>query len=332
MKHDEFAFFNEQLAQMLRDGIPLEGAVEQLCLGLSRGALTADLQAVAADLARGVPLAQALEGKRLPDLYVHMVRVGAAGNNLPAILQMLADHYRRIGSVWTRLKGLLFYPVIVLLATLGVSLFLTFYLGPLLREFAADFHSSSLGLVYRTPGVWGVRVLGAPVVLTGALLIAAIALSLPPVRHWLRWSVSPFREASLAQAASALALMLRGGCRLDGALQLLEQLERHTPAGPAFGRLRERLAGGRARFAEMAEGDRVFPALFTWMVDQGGEDMAAGFERAAQLYHTRAGHGTELLLYAALPSSILVLGSMLFFQLSSIAAPLVALMQQIAGS
>ena len=27
MKHDEFAFFNQQLAAMLRDGIPLEGAV-----------------------------------------------------------------------------------------------------------------------------------------------------------------------------------------------------------------------------------------------------------------------------------------------------------------
>ena len=26
MKYDEFAFFNQQLAMMLRDGIPLEGA------------------------------------------------------------------------------------------------------------------------------------------------------------------------------------------------------------------------------------------------------------------------------------------------------------------
>ena len=329
MNHDEFAFFNEQLGHMLRDGIPLEGAIEQLCRGLGRGALAADLQAVTADLARGVPLADALAGKRLPDLYVHMVRVGAAGNNLPAILQMLADHYRRVGSVWTRLKGLLFYPVIVLLAALGVSLFLTLYLGPILGEFTADMRVSFApsGM----PGAWGARVLVAPALLTGVLLIVAIVLSLPGVRRWLRWSVSPFREASLAQAASALALMLRGGCSLDEALQLMEQLEKDTRAGPAFGRLQERLAGGHARFAEMAEGSRVFPVLFTWMVDQGGEDMAAGFERAAQLYHTRADHRTEMLLYAALPTSILVLGSMLFFQLSSMAAPLVSLMQCIAG-
>jgi type II secretory pathway component PulF len=30
MKTDEFAFFNQQLAGMLRDGLPLEGALQRL--------------------------------------------------------------------------------------------------------------------------------------------------------------------------------------------------------------------------------------------------------------------------------------------------------------
>ncbi|NQT53571.1 type II secretion system F family protein, partial [bacterium] len=308
--------------------IPLEGAIEQLCRGLGRGALAADLQAVAADLARGVPLADALEGKRLPELYIHMVRVGAAGNNLSAILQLLADHYRRVGSVWTRLKGLLFYPVIVLLATLGISLFLSLYLAPLLGELARGTRAETRLFL---PEVWGIRILGPPAVLAAGVLVMILVLSLPSVRRWLRWSVSPFREASLAQAASALSLMLRGGCSLDQALQLMEQLEKDTPAGLGFGSLQKRLADGHARFAEMAAASRVFPVLFTWMVDQGGEDMAAGLERAAQLYRTRADQRTEMLLYAALPTSILVLGSMLFLQLSSVVAPLVDLMQHIAG-
>ena len=39
MKNDEFAFFNQQLAAMLRDGIPLEGALRRLCQEMRRGAL-----------------------------------------------------------------------------------------------------------------------------------------------------------------------------------------------------------------------------------------------------------------------------------------------------
>src|SRR5581483_4515536 len=46
MKHDEFAFFNQQLAAMLRDGIPLEGALKQLSADMNRGSLRAEIQAL----------------------------------------------------------------------------------------------------------------------------------------------------------------------------------------------------------------------------------------------------------------------------------------------
>ena len=39
MKWDEFAFVNQQLAAMLKDGIPLEGALKQLCATMARGGL-----------------------------------------------------------------------------------------------------------------------------------------------------------------------------------------------------------------------------------------------------------------------------------------------------
>ena len=48
MKTDEFAFFNQQLAAMLRDGIPLEGALQRLCREMRRGELRDDLQALEA--------------------------------------------------------------------------------------------------------------------------------------------------------------------------------------------------------------------------------------------------------------------------------------------
>ncbi len=60
MKYDEFAFFNQQLAAMLRDGIPLEGALRRLCDEMRAGALRTELQALEADLAKGTPIADAL--------------------------------------------------------------------------------------------------------------------------------------------------------------------------------------------------------------------------------------------------------------------------------
>ena len=60
MKYDEFAFFNQQLAAMLRDGIPLEGALRRLCPEMRRGTLRDELQTLEADLAKGTPMADAL--------------------------------------------------------------------------------------------------------------------------------------------------------------------------------------------------------------------------------------------------------------------------------
>ena len=48
MKYDEFAFMNQQLAAMLRDGIPLEGALRQLCETMRRGSLRAEFHQLGA--------------------------------------------------------------------------------------------------------------------------------------------------------------------------------------------------------------------------------------------------------------------------------------------
>src|SRR5437763_2203844 len=91
MNYDEFAFFNQQLAVMLRDGIPLEGALKQLCAGMRAGPLRAELQQLEADLARGIPLKQAVEQRTLPPFYVQMVEIGVRSNDLPGVLTLLAD-------------------------------------------------------------------------------------------------------------------------------------------------------------------------------------------------------------------------------------------------
>src|SRR5271170_3511428 len=107
MNLDEFAFLNQQLAGMLKSGIPLETALRQVCAGMRRQRWRTELERLQTDLSQGIPLDQALEARKLPALYKQMLKVGAKSNNLPALLTMLADHYQRSGFLWTRLKGLM---------------------------------------------------------------------------------------------------------------------------------------------------------------------------------------------------------------------------------
>jgi len=298
MKTDEFAFFNQQLAAMLRDGIPLEGALRRLCAEMRHSPLRTELEKLEADLARGTPLAEAVRARQLPELYQCMLEVGALGNDLPGVLTLLADHYQRTQAIWTRLKGLMVYPAIVLAA----ALLLACFLGYLTRELTFTIFA---GTQMRLPdfiffGPWI-----APVLVGLLAVVFLVAIVTPGVRQYLRWRVPAFREAGLAQIASAFSLMLRSGVPLDQALDLIIRLEHGTRAEKELVQWRQNLAEGRGKFLEMAVGGKVFPPQFIWVVGQSGEDLATGFQRVSESCQTNAAYRTELMLYSALPCAVL---------------------------
>jgi type IV pilus assembly protein PilC len=327
MKYDEFAFLNQQLAAMVRDGIPLESALRRLCAEMRQGALRSELLKLEADLAKGTPLREAARARQLPELYRQMLEVGAQSNDLPGILTMLADHYQRHHVIMTRLKGLMVYPAIVLFGAFLLSCFLSLMLSKFVGSFGPlNFAGVQSGSTRVLIGLWA-----PPVLLGFATVTLGVALAAPRVRRTLRWRLPAFKEASLAQTASALAMMLKSGVPLNNALGLMEQLERGTPAEAELGRWRQRLAAGQGKFCEMAAGGKLFPPLFIWTVSQSHEDLTTGFQRAAETYQSRASYRTELLLYSALPCSVLALGLVIISQIEPVIFMFINLMQTIGG-
>jgi type II secretory pathway component PulF len=315
MNHDEFAFFNQQLAAMLRDGIPLEGALRQLCQSMKRGPVRDELRLLEADLAKGTPIRAALAARKLPDFYTHMLHVGVQANNLPGVLTLVADYYQRASLLWTRLKGLMVYPLILLVVAFGLSLFLAIMLGTLIGpevEWIEGMSRNRTGSRPRAATLLGVLL--PPVVFGLAAVAALVLVGVPGLRLWLRRRLGGFREASLAQVASALGLMLRGGSTLPDAIRLVQEMEKRSPAGRDLRRWQTNLTSGRGKFTEIAGGSRAFPPLFVWLVGSSGEDLAGGFARTAEIYAARALYRVELLLYAALPVSMLLIGVMILGQ------------------
>jgi len=324
MKSDELAFFNQQLAVMLRDGIPLEGALKQLTNGMRTGPLRAEIQELEWDLSKGTPLKEALSRRQLPPFYVRMVQTGAAANELPGMLTLLADHYHRAHALWTRLKGLMVYPLIVILVSLGLSFVISSAFSKFTRttvEFMAP----------NTPQILLISLWLIPALLAIAAALLIAGLSLPGFKAWLRWRLPAFREASLSQLAAAMALMLRNGTTLPDALALAESIESGTPAARALARWRAQLAEGKGKPADWQDSTATLPPLFLWLIRSAGEDPAAGFQKASDLYQARATYRTELLLYGALPVSILILGQLVLWQVAPLFQVMINLMNMIGS-
>jgi type II secretory pathway component PulF len=67
-----------------------------------------------------------------------MIEIGARSNDLPAVLTLLADHYHRANDLWTRLKGLMVYPVLVILVSLGLTLLISLNITRFLSRYGAE--------------------------------------------------------------------------------------------------------------------------------------------------------------------------------------------------
>ncbi len=150
-----------------------------------------------------------------------MVRVGVQANDLPGILLLLADYYRNLDSVWIRLRGLMVYsgsgagrrfgfvlPVRIFLPAVKPR----HRLGKFLLRYAWN-RCPAMGLML---GVW------VPPLFIGILLVVTLLalLKFPrPTDIWPR-RLPAFKEAKLAQFASAMQLMLKSGGNLNDALAL----------------------------------------------------------------------------------------------------------------
>jgi type II secretory pathway component PulF len=94
----------------------------------------------------------------------------------------------------------------------------------------------------------------------------------------------------------------------------VEQFEADPKTRRDLAAWKEKLAAGVTKFSAVAADAKRFPKLFAWLVSSAGEDMAAGFKRAAEIYQARATQRSEILLYAALPVMVLVLGVVILTQ------------------
>jgi len=337
MKYDEFAFFNQQLAAMLRDGIPLEGALQRLCQEMRHGPLRDELHALEADLAKGTPIADALKPRQLPELYKRMVLVGAKSGDLPGALTMLADHFQNQNHVWTRLKSMMTYPLIVMfvafVVSLGLAVLWTCVIGP-------GFGDMFGGMGIALPGATQFALMSLksvwifPITLGVLFFVALGIVFLPAMRGRFLWRLPAFKEATVSRIASSIALLTKNGIPLPEAIGLVEQIETSPAASADLQDWRSKIAGGAAKFSEIAARNRIVPPMFVWVVSTAGEDLTAGFKRAAEIYHARAIYRTEVALFSVLPIASLFLGALVIsqaFLVISMFLPLIAMLNNLGG-
>src|SRR2546421_2215795 len=232
VRPNDFLLFNQQLAALLRAGIPILQAIAMLRRRATSARLRAVLEEVENAIRGGSALSEAFaaQGAIFPRIYTASILAGERSGALDEVLSRYVSYMRRSVALRRKIRGALAYPTFLLLASLGMVVFLTVYVVPRMSELFAGF-GGKLPLV--TQIVLGISgwLTGnifwlAPLVIVGSvaaliwsrtppgrLTIDGLMLKIPLVGKLLV-------QMTTAQAARSLATLLAGGITLVEAWEI----------------------------------------------------------------------------------------------------------------
>jgi general secretion pathway protein F len=200
----EVVNFTQELAALLKAGLPLDRSLQALQHVTSRAAMKNVLSQVLRDLQEGKTLGDALSRHQIfSPLYVSLVQAGETGGFLEEALDRLGDYLKTVSDFRSYLFTALIYPTI--LAGVG-SLSLILMLLYVVPRFESFFKEMGQNLYWSTRLLVGLSQAFRSYWWAGVLLVAAVVLVM---RHLIQSREGQFQIDRFKMEAPLLGDMSR---------------------------------------------------------------------------------------------------------------------------
>ena len=314
--NERLAFFRAYAA-LEHAGVDFSTAFDLLIAQSRTSRMRDALASIRSDVERGGEKLWAAMSHRpdeFSDLEVAMVAAGEEAGNREEIFDRLATFLERDERLRKKLAAALFYPALVVIAAVAISLYLFVVVIP---QFARLFASFDVPLSPLMTGLLGfTNAVGNPFVLASALATAMLgatsfarsvrtregALVFDALRMRVPMLGEAIRKSILARICRVIATLLQSGVHQVRALEVAMPVAESPLFAIAIDEARERIAGGACASLEeaLAESGR-FPPLVLGFVRVGGSagNVPAMLVKIAEYYE----EDVEALL-AALPTVI----------------------------
>ena len=336
VKANDFLLFNQQLAALLRAGIPILQAITMLRRRATSPRLRAVLEEVEEQIRGGAALSQAFaaQGATFPRIYTASILAGERSGALDEVLSRYVNYMRRSVGLRRKIRGALAYPTFLLFACLGMVIFLTTFVVPRMSDLFAGFKNdlpTVTVIVLALSGwithnaIWFVPTLIVGSVgfflwsrtPSGRLTIDRSLLKLPLPGKLLV-------QMTTAQAARSLATLLAGGITIveswEIAAESITNLELRRRSSSILPLIRE----GRS-FTESLENANWMPELAIDMIGIGERSgsLREMLDEVATFYDAESEVRLEQLTTTLEPAILVVMGGVVVVILLAIYLPII---------
>src|SRR5882724_8227209 len=336
VKANDFLLFNQQLAALLRAGIPILQAITMLRRRAASVRLRVVLEEVEEAIRGGAALSQAFaaQGTTFPRIYTASILAGERSGALDDVLSRYVNYMRRSVGLRRKIRGALAYPAFLLLACFGMVIFLTTFVVPRMSDLFAGFGNDLPTVTKIVLGLsnWmtGNAFWFGPLVIIGAvaafiwsrtpsgrLIIDSFLLRLPLAGKLMI-------QMSTAQAARSLATLLAGGITLveswEIAAESITNLELRRRSAAILPLINE----GRT-FTESLETANWMPELALDMIGIGERSgsLREMLDEVATFYDAESEVRLEQLTTTLEPAILVVMGGVVVVILLAIYLPII---------
>jgi len=335
---DEVSLFCEQVALLLKSGIPLYDGVGALCQNYRATRFGSRFELLDETMKRTGSLYEAVRALAIfPPYMVEMVKIGEQAGTLEKVMQGLSVYYSREAQVRATVKNAVTYPLLMVGLMAVVVVVLVVQVLPMfseiLRNLGGDLTSASAARMNAGLDA-GLFVL----ILTALILIAVLSVAVilrtgkreGMIRFLLR-AFPPLRfiadKLSAGRFASVMEMLMGSGYPMDEALGLMPAVMADALAREKVESVAARMKGG-ASFADAVEEARIFEPIHGKMIRVG---VLAGqtetvMERLASQYQDEVDDAIRRLVSAIEPTLVAVLSIVIGGILLSVMLPLANLM------
>lgn len=344
-KMQEVATYTQQLANLLRSGMPLVVALNSMTHLESKGISAEVSKQLKADVMEGKSLSDAMKKQPIifDDLYVNMVKAGEQSGALVEVLQRMGDHFERFAEVSSKFKSALIYPAFVVVTGAAIMVFFMTYMLP---KFLSIFDGMNIKLPPTTQALIGIsNAFKNYWWLMIASILAIIVVfkrfqSTPDGRRTVdRWKLNMpvFGKVQklnvFGQFARTLSTLLHNGVPVLTALQITEDVVPNTVVKEAIAKTREEVTDGKTIAQPLAR-SKVFPQLMVDLVKIGEEtgDVPGALSNLADTYESELTIALRVMTNMIEPVLIVVMAVGVGFLLLSVLSAMFAITSNIGGA
>lgn len=339
--------FTRQLATLVNAGLPLMRGIEVLKRQMKDQQMLEALNGISDNISAGGTFSESLTQfpKIFDNLYVNMVKAGEAGGVLEVVLGRLAEFAEKSEKIKNKVKGAMIYPIVVLVAAVGITAFLLVavipkfkqvfndMLGgaslPALTEFvisASDYIQANgvtiaIGIAIV---VFVFKVVGKTE--KGAYFYDAMSLKMPVTG-------TLAQRSAVSKMTRTLGTLLASGVPILQSLVIVRDTTGNRVIAEAIQNIHDSVKEGESMTQPLSQ-CKVFPPMVVSMVEVGEETgaMADMLTRIANTYDDEVDNAVAGMTAAIEPALIIVLAVVVGTIVVAMFLPMIKIISSVSGA